>query len=114
MEVGIEDCLHIEFEYNKSRYHLRDTVVGKIYFLLVRRLSGPNRYDCLGIAQSHTYPFTVLSISQRHCIQRSLDARGCAKILAACLVDASVLSLLLRDAFVPARTLKPTRGRRCV
>ena len=36
MEVGIEDCLHIEFEYNKSRYHLRDTVVGKIYFLLVR------------------------------------------------------------------------------
>lgn len=21
MEVGIEDCLHIEFEYNKSRYH---------------------------------------------------------------------------------------------
>ena len=35
MEVGIEDCLHIEFEYNKGRYHLRDTVVGKIYFLLV-------------------------------------------------------------------------------
>lgn len=36
MEVGIEDCLHIEFEYNKSKYHLRDIVVGKIYFLLVR------------------------------------------------------------------------------
>ena len=36
MEVGIEDCLHIEFEYDKSRYHLSDTVVGKIYFLLVR------------------------------------------------------------------------------
>lgn len=36
MEVGIEDCLHIEFEYNKSKYHLRDVVVGKIYFLLVR------------------------------------------------------------------------------
>lgn len=36
MEVGIEDCLHIEFEYNKSRYHLRDVIVGKIYFLLVR------------------------------------------------------------------------------
>ena len=35
MEVGIEDCLHIEFEYNKSQYHLRDCVVGKIYFLLV-------------------------------------------------------------------------------
>ena len=36
MEVGIEDCLHIEFEYNKSKYHLNDVVIGKIYFLLVR------------------------------------------------------------------------------
>ncbi len=36
MEVGIEECLHIEFEYAKGRYHLTDTVVGKIYFLLVR------------------------------------------------------------------------------
>eukprot|EP00455_Lapot_gusevi_P003910 TRINITY_DN1159_c0_g1_i12.p2 TRINITY_DN1159_c0_g1~~TRINITY_DN1159_c0_g1_i12.p2 ORF type:complete len:311 (+),score=121.51 TRINITY_DN1159_c0_g1_i12:97-1029(+) len=36
MEVGIEDCLHIEFEYNKSKYHLEDVVIGKIYFLLVR------------------------------------------------------------------------------
>lgn len=36
MEVGIEDCLHIEFEYNKSKYHLNDVIIGKIYFLLVR------------------------------------------------------------------------------
>lgn len=36
MEVGIEDCLHIEFEYNKQRYHLKDAIIGKIYFLLVR------------------------------------------------------------------------------
>lgn len=36
MEVGIEDSLHIEFEYNKSKYHLADVIVGKIYFLLVR------------------------------------------------------------------------------
>ena len=36
MEVGIEDCLHIEFEYNKSKYHLKDVVLGKIDFLLVR------------------------------------------------------------------------------
>ena len=35
-QVGIEDCLHIEFEYNKTKYHLRDVVIGKIYFLLVR------------------------------------------------------------------------------
>ena len=41
MEVGIEDCLHIEFEYDKSRYHLKDTVVGKIYFLLVRAPASP-------------------------------------------------------------------------
>jgi hypothetical protein len=25
MEVGIEECLHIEFEYNKSKYHLKVT-----------------------------------------------------------------------------------------
>ena len=37
MEVGIEDCLHIEFEYNKSKFHLQDAVLGKIFFLLVRR-----------------------------------------------------------------------------
>eukprot|EP00959_Pyramimonas_sp_CCMP1952_P144036 3015337-Pyramimonas_sp.AAC.1 len=23
MEVGIEDCLHIEFEFQKSKYHLK-------------------------------------------------------------------------------------------
>lgn len=36
MDVGIEDCLHIEFEYNKSSYHLKDCVIGKVYFQLVR------------------------------------------------------------------------------
>lgn len=36
MEVGIEDCLHIEFEYDKQKYHLKDVILGKIYFLLVR------------------------------------------------------------------------------
>merc|ERR1712135_208283 len=36
MEVGFEDCLHIEFEYDKSKYHLKDVIVGKVYFLLVR------------------------------------------------------------------------------
>jgi len=36
MEVGIEDCLHIEFEYEKRRYHLKDVIKGKIHFLLVK------------------------------------------------------------------------------
>jgi len=36
LEVGIEDCLHIEFEYSKSKYHLKDVIFGKIAFLLVR------------------------------------------------------------------------------
>ena len=36
MEVGIEDCLHIEFEYERRAYHLLDTIRGKIHFLLVR------------------------------------------------------------------------------
>lgn len=36
MEVGIEECLHIEFEFDKQKYHLKDVILGKIYFLLVR------------------------------------------------------------------------------
>lgn len=32
MEVGIDECIHIEFEYNKSLYHLKDCVVGKVSF----------------------------------------------------------------------------------
>lgn len=36
MDVGIEDCLHIEFEYLRSRFSLLDVIIGRIYFLLVR------------------------------------------------------------------------------
>ena len=36
IEVGIEDCLHIEFEYSKTNYHLKDVVTGRVYFILVR------------------------------------------------------------------------------
>lgn len=36
MEVGIEDCLHIEFEYDSPSFHLDDVVIGRIFFLLVR------------------------------------------------------------------------------
>mmetsp|Transcript_7831 Transcript_7831/g.12901 ORF Transcript_7831/g.12901 Transcript_7831/m.12901 type:complete len:383 (+) Transcript_7831:94-1242(+) len=36
MEVGIEDCLHIEFEYERRCYHLQDVICGQINFLLVR------------------------------------------------------------------------------
>ena len=36
MDVGIENCLHIEFEYSKNKYPLKGVIVGRIYFLLVR------------------------------------------------------------------------------
>jgi vacuolar protein sorting-associated protein 26 len=36
LEVGIEECLLIDFEYNKSNYHLKDCIVGKVSFHLVR------------------------------------------------------------------------------
>lgn len=36
MDVGIENCLHIEFEYSKNKYSLKGVIVGRIYFLLVR------------------------------------------------------------------------------
>lgn len=36
MEVGIEEMLRIEFEFDKCMYHMRDVLVGKVYFMLVR------------------------------------------------------------------------------
>ncbi|CCH61009.1 hypothetical protein TBLA_0D05160 [Henningerozyma blattae CBS 6284] len=36
LDIGIENCLHIEFEYSKNRYGLKDVIVGRIYFLLTR------------------------------------------------------------------------------
>lgn len=36
MEVGIEECLHIEFTYNKPTFGLKDVVNGRIHFLLVK------------------------------------------------------------------------------
>jgi len=36
LEVGIEDCLHIEFEYDATRLALDDDVTGRVHFLLVR------------------------------------------------------------------------------
>lgn len=36
MEVGIEDCLHIEFEYERRGFHLEDMILGKIHFMLVQ------------------------------------------------------------------------------
>jgi len=35
MEVGIEDCLHIEFQYQKRCFHLKDCIVGTVNFMLV-------------------------------------------------------------------------------
>ena len=35
MEVGIEDSLHIEFEFLRSKFALNDVVQGKVYFELV-------------------------------------------------------------------------------
>ena len=32
LEVGIEDCLHIYFEFTKSMYHLNDCIIGKVEF----------------------------------------------------------------------------------
>ncbi|CCK70523.1 retromer subunit PEP8 KNAG_0E02640 [Huiozyma naganishii CBS 8797] len=36
LDIGIENCLHIEFEYSKAQYSLNDVIVGRIYFLLTR------------------------------------------------------------------------------
>lgn len=36
MEVGIEEMLHIEFELGQSKFHLKDCILGKVSFNLVR------------------------------------------------------------------------------
>lgn len=36
MDVGIESCLHIEFEFAKTHFALDDTLIGRIFFLMVR------------------------------------------------------------------------------
>ncbi|SCU98413.1 LADA_0H12860g1_1 [Lachancea dasiensis] len=36
LDIGIENCLHIEFEYSKPHFSLKDVIVGRIYFLLTR------------------------------------------------------------------------------
>ncbi|SCV03839.1 LAMI_0H11364g1_1 [Lachancea mirantina] len=36
LDIGIENCLHIEFEFSKSQYSIKDVIVGRIYFLLTR------------------------------------------------------------------------------
>ena len=76
MEVGIEDCLHIEFEYNKSKYHLKDVIVGKIYFLLVRIKI--KHMELSIIRRETTGPFPTNTMSPRRSPSlRSWTVRPC-------------------------------------
>lgn len=36
MEVGIEDCLHLQFAFEKSKFHLKDVIIGRVHFDLVK------------------------------------------------------------------------------
>ena len=44
-QVGIEDSLHIEFEYNKARYHLDEAIIGRISMRLDKKRSEFKPYD---------------------------------------------------------------------
>ena len=35
MEIGIDNMIHLEYELFKSKYHLDDCVLGKIFFMNV-------------------------------------------------------------------------------
>jgi len=66
MEVGIEDCLHIEFEYNRSKYHLKDVIIGKIFFFACEiknqeheHLAHPARDNWLGSGHVQRKPYAV-------------------------------------------------------
>ena len=36
LEVGIEDCLHLQIEFEKSKFHLKDVILGKVIFNLIK------------------------------------------------------------------------------
>jgi vacuolar protein sorting-associated protein 26 len=36
LEVGIENCLHLEFSYSSSVYDVKDCVLGSVHFKLVK------------------------------------------------------------------------------
>ena len=36
LEVGIEDCLHLQIEFERSKFHLKDVILGKVTFNLIR------------------------------------------------------------------------------
>jgi hypothetical protein len=45
MEVGIEDCLHIEFEFDKQKYHLQ---VCLLVFVICLASGCINYITCVG------------------------------------------------------------------
>ena len=49
MEVGIEDCLHIEFEYNKSKYVLTNV---QLLFILTSTTISDIIWKMLSLAKS--------------------------------------------------------------
>jgi len=36
MEVGIDNLVHLEYELFQNKYHLKDCVLGKVYFVEVK------------------------------------------------------------------------------
>jgi len=74
MEVGIEECLHIEFEYNKGGYHLKDCVIGKVYFLLIRIKIKKMELE---IVKKETYGSGANSQTQEEAITKFEVMDGC-------------------------------------
>uniref|UniRef100_A0A3Q0RDN8 VPS26, retromer complex component A n=1 Tax=Amphilophus citrinellus TaxID=61819 RepID=A0A3Q0RDN8_AMPCI len=47
MEVGIEDCLHIEFEYNKSKIKIQHMELQPVYFLTTTETETVAKYEIM-------------------------------------------------------------------
>ncbi|KAG0468997.1 hypothetical protein HPP92_018325 [Vanilla planifolia] len=60
MEVGIEDCLHIEFEYNKSKYHLKDVIIGPNTYVETETLA---KFELMDGAPVRAIPWALSSKS---------------------------------------------------
>jgi vacuolar protein sorting-associated protein 26 len=44
MEVGIEDCLHIEFEFDRQKYHLKVCLIYIILFNILMSILSSSYY----------------------------------------------------------------------
>jgi len=113
MEVGIEDCLHIEFRFEHRCFHLRDVIIGKVNFLLVQIKI---KYMELAIVRRETSgetfvddssPFQSTAVSQNQNLTTETQTLTKHEVMDGAPVKGEVIPVKLFLAGIPA-DLTPT------